>query len=153
MESNQKTNPYLLAAALACFAAALAHLGIIVGGPDWYRWFGAGEEMAQMAEQGLWLPALMTLAISLALFFCGLWALSAAGAIGRLPLRRIALVFIILVFLGRGTVGALVMSISDDPYLQELQQRPLFLVVSSAICIAIGVCFVVGLRQRWRLLD
>ena len=153
MDSNHKANPYLLVAALACFAAALAHLGIIAGGPDWYRWFGAGEEMAQMAEQGRWLPALMTLAISLALVFCGLWALSAAGVVRRLPLRRVALVFIILVFLGRGTVGALVMSISDDPYLQELQQRPMFLVVSSAICIAIGFCFLVGLRQRWRLLD
>ncbi len=153
MDSNQRTNPYLLAAALACFAAALAHLGIIVGGPEWYRWFGAGEQMAQMAEQRLWLPALMTLAISLALFACSLWGLSAAGAIRRLPLRRTALVLIILVFLGRGTVGALVMSISDDPYLQELQQRPLFLVVSSAICIAIGVCFLIGVRQRWRQLN
>lgn len=152
MGFKQSINPYLLVAAVACFAAALAHIGIILGGPEWYRWFGAGEQMAQMAEQGLWLPALMTLAISVALFFCSLWGLSAAGAIRRLPLRRIALVLIILVFLGRGTVGALVMSISNDPYLQELQQRPLFLVVSSAICIAIGVCFLIGLRQRWRQL-
>jgi len=33
--------------------ASLAHLAIIVGGPSWYRFFGAGEQLATMAEQGL----------------------------------------------------------------------------------------------------
>ena len=32
--------------------AALAHLGCIIFGGDWYRFFGAGEQMARMAEAG-----------------------------------------------------------------------------------------------------
>jgi len=33
-------------------AASLLHIGCIIGGPDWYRFFGAGEEMAQAAARG-----------------------------------------------------------------------------------------------------
>lgn len=157
MDSRQNltavpTNPFLQVAAIACFAASLAHLAIIIGGPDWYRWFGAGEAMAQMAEQGLWYPALLTLAISLLLLLWGFYGLAAAGGRLRLPLCRIAVLLIALIFLARGSVGGLVMAFSDDPYFQELQQRPLFLLVSSAICLAIGSCFLIGLRQRWHQL-
>lgn len=32
--------------------AALLHVGIIIGGPSWYRFFGAGERMARAAAAG-----------------------------------------------------------------------------------------------------
>src|SRR5690606_39322494 len=74
-------NKYLLAAAICCFAAALAHLGCIVFGGDWYRFFGAGEQMARMAEQGLWYPTIVTSVIVMALLVWALYGLSGAGAI------------------------------------------------------------------------
>jgi hypothetical protein len=33
-------------------AAALLHIAVIVGGAEWYRFFGAGEGMARLAERG-----------------------------------------------------------------------------------------------------
>jgi hypothetical protein len=36
-------NKPLVVASLLCAAAALAHLGCIVFGGDWYRFFGAGD--------------------------------------------------------------------------------------------------------------
>ncbi|MCT7653981.1 hypothetical protein MBH78_02710 [Oceanimonas sp. NS1] len=49
---------------MASLLAALLHLAVIAGGPDWYRFFGAGEQMAKLAEQSSWYPALLTLMIS-----------------------------------------------------------------------------------------
>ena len=45
-------------------AAAVAHLVCIAFGPPAYRFLGAGERMAQQAEQGKILPPLVTLAIA-----------------------------------------------------------------------------------------
>ena len=38
---------------------SIMHVAIIVGGADWYRFFGAGEEMAVMNEQGSIYPAVI----------------------------------------------------------------------------------------------
>src|SRR3546814_5357018 len=43
-------------------AAALLHIACIFGGPDWYRFFGAGEGMARAAARGDLRPTLITLA-------------------------------------------------------------------------------------------
>src|SRR3546814_7186468 len=42
-------------------AAALLHIACIFGGPDWYRFFGAGEGMARAAARGDLRPKLITL--------------------------------------------------------------------------------------------
>ena len=36
-------NPALVTGGLLSVAASLLHIGCIIGGPDWYRFFGAGE--------------------------------------------------------------------------------------------------------------
>jgi putative oxidoreductase len=56
-------NIWLVAATLD-FGAALLHLAIIVGGPSWYRFFGAGEQMAAMAARGHPWPAIVTACIA-----------------------------------------------------------------------------------------
>jgi len=50
----------LLCAGLLTGAAALLHVAIIVGGPAWYRFFGAGERMARLAARGSAYPTLVT---------------------------------------------------------------------------------------------
>ena len=54
-------------AAFLDLVAALLHLAIVVGGPAWYRFFGAGEDMARMAERGHPWPTIVTMAIAMAL--------------------------------------------------------------------------------------
>lgn len=82
--------------------AALLHLVIIFGGPDYYRFFGAGEEMAQAAEHGKSFPAYLTAIIAIILTICAMFAFSGAGLIGRLPLLRSGLLAITSVYLVRG---------------------------------------------------
>lgn len=131
-------NNYLLAAAICCFAAALAHLGCIVFGGDWYRFFGAGEQMARMAEQGLWYPTLVTSFIVVVLVVWGCYALSGAGVIRRLPLTKLALVLISGVFLLRGVAFVGLMPMFPENSLT-------FWLVSSGICLLIGGLFAVGI--------
>jgi hypothetical protein len=79
--------PSVWAAGLDCLAAAL-HIAIIIRGPAWYRFFGAGERMARGAEQGHPGPALLTAGIAFALAGFGLYTLSLDGCCGALPWRR-----------------------------------------------------------------
>lgn len=130
---------------LSLVAAAL-HLACIVGGPDWYRFFGAGEGMARMAEQGDWRAALITLGVAAALAVAGAYALSGAGLIARLPLLRTALVVISAVYLLRGLVL----------FMPSALQRPdltmTFLVWSSTIVLAIGLVHAIGTWRAWHTL-
>lgn len=139
---NSDNNKLLIAAALLCALAALAHVGCIVFGGDWYRFFGAGEPMAQMAEQGLWYPTIVTSGIVAVLSIWALYALSGAGAIKRLPLTKLALVVIAGIFLLRGVSFVVLMPMFPENSLT-------FWLVSSAICLVVGALIAVGAFQQW----
>ncbi len=139
-----QTNPnkFLLAAALCCGLAALAHAGCILFGAAWYRFFGAGEQMALLAEQGHWYPVVVTLVITLLLLVWACYALSGAGAIRRLPLTRLALVLISTILLLRGLAFVWLMPLLPENSL-------LFWLISSMICLLMGTLFAAGSWQQW----
>lgn len=85
-------------------AASLLHIGCIIGGPDWYRFFGAGEEMAQAAARGEWMPAIVTAGIAMVLAIWAAFAFSGAGRIMRLSLLRTGLIVISAIYLLRGLI-------------------------------------------------
>lgn len=95
-------NKFLLTGGILSILAALLHIAIIIGGPDWYRTFGAGEEMTLMAEEGSWIPAITTFAIFIILFTWGIYAFSGVGLIRRLPFLRSILILISGIYLLRG---------------------------------------------------
>jgi putative oxidoreductase len=144
----------LLISGVATAAASLLHVAIIFGGPDWYRFFGAGERMARLAGRGALSPTLITLTIAGILALWALYGLSGARVIRRLPLLPAALSLIGTVFLARGIFGIPVVVLVDHPYLNELRGRMTFMFVSSAICIALGLCFLIGARMSgYRLMS
>src|SRR3546814_9460437 len=81
--------------------AALLHIACIFGGPDWYRFFGAGEGMARAAARGDLQPTLITLAIAAVLLVWSAYAFSGAGSLPRLPLLRTGLIVITAIYLLR----------------------------------------------------
>ena len=97
-------NRWLLLAGSMSAAASLLHLGVIAGGPAWYRFFGAGEGMARMAERGDPTAALITVGIAGVLAVWAAYAFSGAGLIPRLPLLRTGLIVISTIYLLRGLV-------------------------------------------------
>lgn len=137
-------NGYLIAAACLSAVAALIHVGCIIFGAPWYRFFGAGEQMAVMAEQGMTKPTIITSFIVVVLAIWSLYALSAAGVIGRLPFLRLAMVVISIIYISRGLAGFYLVSQSI-----HLGRSAEFWVFSSIICLSIGVIHLVGLKQQW----
>jgi hypothetical protein len=133
---------WLTAAAVLSAMAAVLHLAVIAGGPDWYRFFGAGEEMARMAERGSPVPALVTLAIAAVLAAWSGYALSAAGRIRRLPLIRTALVAITAIYLLRGLV--LLPALALNPARVDA-----FMLWSSLIVLVYGLTYAIGTFQAW----
>jgi hypothetical protein len=140
----QRTDRLLLTGGVLTGAAALLHVGIILGGPDWYRFFGAGERMARMAARGSIYPAIITACIAANLGVWALYAFSGAGVIRRLPLLRLALALIAAVYLARGILGIPAVMWMDDPYTRQLRAKMTFMVVSSAICVVLGLCYAAG---------
>ncbi|MFL6634941.1 MAG: hypothetical protein ACJ8HJ_21765 [Massilia sp.] len=135
----------LAAGALLSAVAALLHLGIIAGGPAWYRFFGAGERFARAAAEGRWYPTVVTLGIAAVLFIWSAYALAGAGVVTRLPLLKAALVGITAVYLVRGIAFAPLVLAKGGALTP-------FVVWSSLICFGYGVVHLVGLVQRWTAL-
>lgn len=127
---------------LSLLAAALLHVAVIFGGGDWYRFFGAGEELARAAEQGSPVPALITLAIAAVLATWALYAFSGAGRMARLPLLRTALVAITAIYLGRGLTLAPLLVI-------EPQAIGAYDLWSSLFVLAYGLAHALGPWRAW----
>ncbi len=121
--------------------ASLAHLACIwIGGPA-YRFMGAGEAVARAAEAGQWRPVILTLAVALVLALWALYAFSALGLAPGLPLTRIALWVIGLVYLARAVVFPLLKPLFPD-------NSTAFWLLSSGICLILGLLYAFG---AWRL--
>ena len=135
-------NPWLVVAGALSAAASLAHLAIIVGGAPWYRFFGAGERMARMAEARSPRPTVITLGIAAVLAAWAAYGFAGAGLIAPLPLMRPALVAISAVYLVRG--------LAPVPVLLATQGRVSpFWAWSSLIVLAFGTAYAVGTWWAW----
>lgn len=135
-------NAALLLAACLSAIAGLLHVGIILGGPRWYRLFGAGERMARGAEAGRAFPTVITTAIAAMLFVWAAYGLSGAGAIQPLPFLKPALCAITAVYLLRGLALIPLMTFARS------KATP-FLVWSSMVCLGYGTFHLIGLMQVW----
>ena len=135
-------NPWLVLAGALSGAACLAHLAVIVGGAPWYRFFGAGERMARMAEARSLRPTVITLGIAAVLAVWAAYALAGAGLIVPLPLMRPVLAAISAVYLVRG--------LAPVPVLLVTQGRASpFWIWSSLIVLAFGIVYAVGTWRAW----
>lgn len=146
MSSTTRTirpaNTFLVAGAALSGMAALLHLACLVVGAPMFRLMGAGEQMAQLHAAGHWYPVVVTAGIAGVLLAWSAYALSGAGVLVRLPFTRTALCLITAVYVVRGVA-----------FLPAMAYFPgnsmVFWVVSSAICLAIGVVHGIGLKKAW----
>lgn len=141
-------NPYLLIGGLLSFVASGLHIACIIGGANWLRFFGAGEQLAQMAERGSWYPALVTLLIGGVLMVWGIYALVGAaipselGVPLTLPFLKWILAAITAVYMLRGAVPFMVGAFKPEIMVP-------FTIWSSLICLSYGLFHIIGLYQVW----
>lgn len=122
--------------------ASLLHIGVIIGGPDWYRFFGAGEDMAKMAEQGMLRPVFITLGIALVLATWGYFAFAGAGLVWTPPLLRTGLITISAIYLLRGMILLPMLLFMAD-------KVNAFAIWSSLIVLIYGLFYVIGTWKAW----
>ena len=137
-------NIALVIAACLSAVAAMLHVGIVIGGAQWYRFFGAGERLACAAAAGRVYPTIVTLGIAAVLALWSAYALSGAGLIEPLPQLKWALITITAIYLARG--------LAIVPLLVFARARSTpFLVWSSLVCSLFGAVYLLGLSQVWAL--
>lgn len=135
-------NRYLMAGAAASGAVAVLHLLSIVFGASWYRFLGAGEHFARLAEAGSPVPALITFGIAALLSVWCAYALAGAGVIRKLPYTRLALCAIAFVYCFRGLAfPSLIFFFPGN--------SSAFWMISSSLSFGIGMLHVLGLKQMW----
>lgn len=126
----------------------LLHIVIIFYGAPAYRFFGAGEDMAVMSEEGSLFPAAITFVIALIFIIWGLYAFSGVGLIKKLPLLRLGLIIIGLIYTLRGVLIVYqiyeIVVLNGSLVISEL--------VSSFVSLFIGVLYLTGIGIGWRTL-
>lgn len=137
--------PWLIAGGALSGVAAFLHLACIVGGPEWYRFFGAGDAMARAAARGDLYPAVITAGIAAMLAIWAAYALSGAGYLPRLPLLRTGLVLITAIYLLRALAFVPVNLVTR-------QYTDSFAIWSSLIVLMLGTAYAVGTWKAWRYL-
>jgi len=140
-------NRFLVAGAALTAIGALLHVGCVIFGPSWYRFFGAGERMAHLAAVGSPVPTAFAVGIAAVLALWAAYALSGAGVIPRLPLLRVALCVIAGIYVLRGLAGFGLAAFAPG------ERSVAFWLWSSVICLGIGALYLVGTRQVWSQLS
>jgi putative oxidoreductase len=128
---------FFIIAAVINFAISGLHTYIITQGAPAYRVFGAGEQMAQAAEKGSSIPALVTFGITLAFFVWGLYALAGARMIPELPWTRAILMAIAAIYVARG------LGVFYAPFVGY--KRDPFMLVTSLVSLIAGLIHTAGL--------
>lgn len=134
---------YLIIGAILSAIAALAHIGCILFGAKWYRFFGAGEKMAKWADEGNVKHIIITLPIVIILSIWSAYALSAAAVIMTLPLLRWGVVTITAIYIIRGVGGFFLIG-------KNTENSDKFWLYSSIICFGFGIVHLIGLMQVWQ---
>lgn len=136
-------NYFLMLGGVLSSLAALLHIAIIIGGADWYRYFGAGAEMVEMAESGSMFPAIITFFIAIVFSVWALYAFSGADLMRRLPLLRPVLIIIALIYLVRG-LAIIPIQVATPEMVDN------FLIWSSVISTLYGFTYAMGIGLAWK---
>lgn len=142
-------NIFLLVGGICSVVAALLHIGCIVYGANWYRFFGAGERMVDLASKGSVLPTIITLQIAIVLTVFGIFTMYSAfymssalpmtlQALSSQALSSQALTVIMSIYLIRGALGFLFI-------FKPLGRPKKFWGWSSCICLLIGIIHYFGI--------
>lgn len=134
---------FLISAGVIASLSAIWHLLCIFGGPSWFAFARAPQQIINSAEQGTLLAPFGTVVVACLMFACSIFAFSATGLIGKVPLLKSALITIALFCTLRGIFGI--------PTFVNSMGVDLWQVIASTVWFYVGVCFVAGSIEQFRL--
>ena len=137
---------WFILATISNIAVSLLHIIIVFFlGAEGYRTFGAGEEFAQMKEQGILYPDIMTIGISIVFLIFSVYTLSGNQTIRPLPFLKWGLILMSSIYLLRGLSGIPMYVFGN--YTGSL------MLWSSIVSFLIGLFHAFAIRQNWNYLE
>ena len=131
--------------AILHFIIAIGHLGCLFALDEAFDAYGIKDVMYNMVFGHVWMLYAITVVLVLAFTLAGLYALSASGNIRRLPLTRMAIIVIIVLYSLRALAGGWV-CVAD--FFADAQQHVSWLQFFSSIIPAfIAWCYYPGLKK------
>ena len=91
--------------AILHFIIAIGHIACLFFLEEAFKAYDILDVMTNMCFGQTWLLYALTIALALAFTVAGLYALSAVGDIKRLPLQRLVVIAIVVVYSIRATLG------------------------------------------------
>ena len=88
------------------FIIAAGHIGCLFALDEAFDAYGIKDVMHNMVSGHVWMLYALTICLALAFAIAGLYALSATGDIRRLPLTRMAIIVIIVLYSLRALAGS-----------------------------------------------
>lgn len=122
---------------------AIAHIVCLYSPEYFFEVTGVGEEMKRNAEIHPLLPYVMTIFVAIFFFIFGLYGLSGAGKIKKLPLLKWGIFTIAAIYLLRGVVGSVV----NIAFETAFQWHHLLF---SICALGIGLLYLLGGLQIWK---
>lgn len=131
--------------AILHFIIAIGHLGCLFALDEAFDAYGIKEVMHNMVFGHVWMLYALTFCLALAFALAGFYALFASGNIRRLPLTRMAIIVIIVLYSLRALAGGWV-CVAD--FFADAQQHVSWLQFFSSIIPAfIAWCYYPGLKK------
>jgi len=124
---------------------AIWHLLCILGGPTWFAFARAPQQIIDSSMQGTLLAPIGTIIVALLMFACTLFAYSAVGIIRKLVLLKTALCTIAFVCTLRGLIAI--------PSFFILESLDIWELIASSIWLFVGICFLAGSVEQFRKKD
>lgn len=144
---NKWTNLLGTMLRLGAYINILISIGHIIGliwADQMFEITGIGKEMTALAKTHSSLPYLLTIFVAIVFFIFGLYGLSADGKFKKLPLLKLGIFGIAVIYLLRG-IGELIFDL-------EKQQANQFLELTySLIAVFIGLLYLIGGLKKWKL--
>ena len=122
------------------FIIAIGHVACLFALDEAFEAYGIREIMNQMVSGHVWMLYTLTIGLALAFTIAGLYALSATGDIRRLPLTRMAIITIVVLYSLRALAGG-ISCIYDFRWLQF---------ISSLIPAIIAWCYRPGVTRTFK---
>lgn len=131
----------LISAGIIASASAIWHLLCIVGGPSWFEFARAPQQIINSAQQGTLLAPLGTVVVAGLMFACTVFAFSAVGLIRKIPLIKPALITIAAICTLRGVIAIPSLITSDNLDSWQL--------IASTVWFYVGCCFIIGSVEQY----
>jgi len=133
----------LISAGVIASASAIWHLLCILGGPSWFAFARAPQQIIDSSIQGSLLAPIGTITVASLMFACTIFAFSAVGLIRKVPLLKSALITIATLCTLRGliVIPSFVTSTGFD----------IWQIVASTVWFYVGICFIAGSTEQLKL--